>query len=298
MYLKYVFSITFSNLNLVFKTLLYSLAAIVIAAAIGAGVLVPTLRPIYDEIMGAGYLDAVGATVEKVLNGSYTVSKAADTIGAMMDEVALIIASHSGKLYLSYVFLGFLLFLIGFLRAFFDIGVASSASGYMSAKMRSKLLPAAFSRMGRSAGYAGLKTLVSGAATILIFLAVGFFIRYTAPFLNIFSAAIGIAMLIGLFSVKFAFLSRWVPRVAEGEKVVVALKQSLKVQGFSMRFSSALLLYTTIVISVLTLTLPTFGFFLILIFPVGNCMLRVMEMVNYYVENKRKFYTDDFVVIG
>ncbi|MDR3263744.1 MAG: hypothetical protein LBT30_05480 [Clostridiales bacterium] len=298
MYLKYSVSILLSNLGLVFKTFLYSVCILLAAAAIGAGILVPTLKPVYEEIEADGYIDEVSDVTNGLLRDG-NIAKASEEYTDIYNGVVEIIRQHTGKLFFSYGYVVFLMLLVGFFKATFDYASASLLNDYMSSKLRSRLMPKYLLMAGKSYGYAALKVLISGALTAVIFLLLALFVRYTAPFINFFTATFAILISILLLSLKFVLFADWLPNILNGDKVGDALKKSVKDNTrlvFGNKFTTALCFYTVMTICVLTFTLTTFGFILLIIIPISTCLLRIMELTNYYASVGNRFYTDDFTI--
>jgi hypothetical protein len=288
--------------NLTFKTFLYSACIVVVAAAVGAGVLTPIFRPVGYALTQADLLNEAAAKLNLFLSGGLTISEAAAAFGELVGRFAEVLNQFNGVVVFGYFFVGFLLILIGFLRSTFDIATAAVLNGFMSAKMRGGLLPEYFRHIAKSFGYAALKTALSSivSACIIAFLAA--FVRLTFEAISFFSVSIAIAAYVVLFSLKFTFFADWIPNILEGNRVGAALRRSLKSNGaksgFKNKFLTALCFYGVLAVCVLSFSIPTFGLVPILIFPVYSCFLRSMELVNHYVLKNRKFYSDDYTVVN
>jgi hypothetical protein len=287
---------------LAFKTFLYSACIVVVALAVGAGVLTPIFRPVQAALAEADLMNEAAAKLNLFLSGELTVSVAAAAFGELAARFAEVLNQFSGIVVFGYFFVGFLLVLVGFFRSTFDVAAASVLNGFMSAKMRVKLLPEYFRHIAKSFGYAALKTVVSSLVSVCIIVLLGAFVWLTFDKISFLSVSAAIAAYVVLFSLKFTFFADWIPNILEGNKVGESLGRSLNPKGqrsgFKNKFLTALCFYSVMAVCVLAFSIPTFGLVPVLVFPVYSCFLRAMELVNYYVFKNRKFYSDDYTVVN
>jgi hypothetical protein len=302
MYYKFSKSIFLSNVNLAFKTFLYSACIVVVVTAIGAGVLTPIFRPVQYAVAEAGLMEEASEKLNLFLSGELTISETVSSFGELAGDFASVLNQLNGIVVFGYFFVGFLLILIGFLRSTFDIATASVLNGFMSAKMRGGLLPEYFRHIAKSFGYAALKTVVSSLFSACIMLILGAFVLLTFEAISFLSVSIAIAGYVVLFSLKFTLFADWIPNILEGNRVGESLRRSVipngSRSGFKNKFLTALCFYSVMAVCVLAFSIPTFGLVLVLVFPVYSCFLRSMELVNYYIFKNRKFYSDDYTVVN
>jgi hypothetical protein len=288
-----------SNTALIFKTLLYSVCVFIVIAAIGVGILVPTLKPLYDEIVNGEAIERLVALLNDLVSGVTHLNEAVAEIGDIYESVIGVINEHNGEIFFSYGMIIFLAFLAGFFRSSFDVSTSLSVNDYMSSKLRGKLIPGYFLRISQSFVYSVMRTLISGGATVVFIAILSLFIRLMAPYINFLSFTLAIAAGICMFSIKFAVLSEWMPNIICGDKVMTAFKKSVKGSGgFKEKFLSAICLYTVFAVAAFSFTLPTFGVALLILLPAHTCMLRISELVNHYTASGKKFYIDDFTIIN
>lgn len=296
---KFSVSIVLSRPALIFKAMLYGAVVFAVLVAIGSGILIPTLRPLYAE------LSAVFSSIEQgfydFTSGSATLDKMLLGFREALFDMPAIIGRHGGKLIASYFVVVALIFISGFLKGTFDLALASNIDDYMSSKMKSGFSSKYFSHIAVSLRYAPLRAAIDAVAYALIFLIMYCFVRYTVGFFGFFSITVAAVLGIALLSFKFAVFSEWLPRILKGEKVVSSLKSSvmsIKSPGFGKKFFGAACHYTVFVICIFAFTVPTFGFILIAVLPLGVCLLRTMELVGFYGSEGRKFYIDDYNICG
>jgi hypothetical protein len=264
----------------------------------------PIFRPVYQAVAEADLINEVSRELDLFFSGELTVSEAALSFGASAESFFKILYNFNGIVVFGYIFVGFLFVLIGFFRATFDIAAAAVLNGFMSAKMRVKLLPEYFRHIAKLFGYAAVKIVFSSVVSVLIIVLLTAFVWLTFGALSFISVALAIAAHIALFSLKFALFAEWIPNMLEGDGLRAALKKSLNLKnskgagGFESKFFTALCFYAVLAVCVLSFSIPTFGLVLILIFPIHSCFLRAMELVNYYVSKSRKFYSDDYTVVN
>ncbi|MDR2046308.1 MAG: hypothetical protein LBP79_00115 [Clostridiales bacterium] len=298
MYYKFSLSVLLSNLSLVFRTLLYSVCIILAASAIGAGVLIPALRPVYDAIIVEGYTDKLGSLLNGVLSGDIRLAAAVADVSEVAVGIIAVMERFGGTLMFGYIFLGCLAFLSAFFHSTFDLAAARVLNGYMSSKMRGKLLHEYVRHIPEAFGYAALKTVLSWLISAAIFVVIALFIKLTYSLLFVFSLTFAIALCIALFSLKFTLFAEWAPRIIHGGGVLKSFKISGGVCAFKKKFLTAVCLYTVLAVCVLTFTLPTFGFIQFFIFPFSVCLSRCAELVNYHIGRNGKFYADDYTVVN
>ncbi|MDR1940472.1 MAG: hypothetical protein LBQ40_06770 [Clostridiales bacterium] len=297
MYYKYSRSVLLSNLGLVFGTFLYGVIVVIVILALGAGILVPTLRPVYNDIESAGYIDEASGIASGLLRGEKSIGDAAEETKTVYQNILDTVGKYGDKLFFSYIIVAVLLFFAGFLKAAFDPVTTAYVGGYMSSKMRGKLASGYFSHPLSSLAYAALKSLISGGLTLLIAVSLLLLFNLFPNFLTLLAViVVGIA----LFSLKFALFAGWSPNIFKGEKTLKALKNSFDPKrggGFKAKFYSGVCFYSVLTVCVMAFTLTTFGLILFIVLPIYPCMLRIMELVHDYSGAGDKFYIDDFTIV-
>ena len=290
--------ILFSNFNLVWKTLLYTL----VCFAVIAGASYFTAVPVFKLLLENGFFELIKATFSNFVN-NLNLAEFIKGVGDISNNFVETIVVNFPNVWLSITLFLVIAIVIG--RLITDlIKLPSSYVLYssMSSNMKVGLISSFFGNAKKVLAFEFSKFIITfpidliiGYVIILCFklFSVGGVISWLTPFIIIFVATILVAFRISLFSC-------WMPSVAvKNDNVFKCLKDNFKLinrRFFKVFATSIGIVLTIIAINGFALVF-TFGVGLLVTVPLSIVLTIIFQMTAYYSSYGMRYYVDYSTIV-
>lgn len=286
MLLKHSLSLTITNVQLVFKILIYAFVVFFIGSAILVTIADPVLNLIGQNVNLAEFFNAFindllkgeGAVFESIINSvdNFATSNPTDLIKVIGLFVALIVA----------------------IKYFFAIIVCPVAY-VLNHKMTTHFTEGffhAFVNVGfKGIATASLYTLISAPLDILIVVGAFFLGRWLTLGIGLFGMIIAIGVGIILLTLRLSVMGQWVAVfINENIKFSLQFKRGFRagLKSIARLFPAILTLVLVEFGIVMTTLVPTFLIIPIVSVPFAIVCFTAIHLVNYYQVNERAYYHD------
>lgn len=291
--------LTFNNVNLLWKVLLYHLICIVLVS----GVTVAICYPLITNLSSAGFFaDIVGLVEQNMFNLrlDQTLVTVADIINKFIDIVV-----SDLPLYLPYTIAGIAMLAIfgEFLGGLAEIPTKECLYGYMGSWSRLGFMGCYIKNLGRSVKYSLTKLLVvlpfdliliAGIIALMYLYKLGFVWSVFAPFLIILALTLFIA-------IRQVLFGGWVSAIiVKNKRVFEGLRAGL--HSYSKAFGRVFSLAISVVLMVIALNIMaitlTASVGLIIAVPLSLIFIYTFNMVAYFYTNGLRFYIDKNKIVS
>ena len=291
---KNTLSIVIDNFVNVFKMLLYRLVTDVIFFSLVYVILTLSLKGIVKSaeateifrLIKEFFSALVSGNVE-YLSGFQALFNSA--VAAFWEMLKL----HIGSIVWSVVGIC-LLYLCGrFANGLCVFAVGHAVNDRMQVYAHAKFSTAYFKNLGKAALDQIIYVPMIFVYDVLTVLLCYFFFFYALSFLPlIITIAMAVTGIVCLQALKFTVISAWLPAViADDERVCAAMRKSFaRKQGFGKRFVRFLVVIYMIIVLNVTVAVCTLGSGLLLTVPVSFLLLLCMQFVNYFEDEKKKYF--------
>ncbi|MBO5773916.1 MAG: hypothetical protein J6R44_03700 [Clostridia bacterium] len=285
MLLKHSLSLTITNVQLVFKVLIYSFIIFVI----GSAVFVTISEPVLQAIGASFNLNEIFAHFEEVMQGDGGVF---ERIVASVDHFA---ETHPQELVKSVVFSVILIIVVKFFFALIVCPVGYVINQKMSTKFEEGFIHSIVSVGWKSVGVSAIYTLISAPIDILIFAGAFFLGRWLSLIIGIFGVMFALTIGLLLITLRLSVMGQWVA-VFINEKLKFSLQFK---RGFRAGFNCLKKVYPvmlTLVVVIFgiiaTTALPTFLIIPVVCVPFMLVCFTAIHLVTYYQENDKNYYSE------
>ncbi len=311
---KHAFHVLVDNFGATYKLLLYKLVVMLITFGLACAVIIPTVRSIlstaeYAELQQAfsgiweSFKSINTQTDESMLEGLKNIING---IQQMMDAIkhfTAFITGDAGLIALVSVSFVAIYLIFRFLTGIGNYVLGALVNDKMTLHANSSFTNTLIKNLGKASLYSVIYVPIA-----FLFDAVGFTLVWAIVFKALAFAPIGLlkifliaVMVIALYAVKFTFTCDWLPSLIHekmSNRKAIAYTFSRKGKKTGNVYSTALVLILTIVALNVVATLFTFGAGLLLTLPASQLMITSYFFVNYFDNNKQKYFVDEYTIIG
>lgn len=294
-------SIMFSNFGLVFKLLLYFLVVSLIFVALSSAVIIPLFSQLKSNEDMQLLWDNTKGDTELFLKGGASID---ETYYKLKDDFAAIVKnffSSTGMVVFICIAIFVIYLIYKFLISLSYLVVSDILNNFMSSNLRYGFLSNYTLNLRRSARYALAKILVYIPIDIFILFAIGVALIGLWEIIKVFSLPFVFSIGLFLFAYRDSLFAGWLPRLIfnTNEKMFEAFKRGFKAtKDYRKSLLAAILIQYFLYVCLMgAFTLPTLGVMAIIAQPINYVMLRIIELVCYYKNNRMKFYTDANTVV-
>lgn len=290
MLVRHSLSLTLSNMQLVFKVLLYAL----IVCIIGAAVFVTIAEPIFQHIgEDVNVTETLNHFLEGILDGEGSVFE------SIVNSVNHFVETHPNEM-VEIMLLGILLIYV--MKLLFAVIVCPSA--YVLNNKMATNFTGGFFHAVMMVGWKGVLTalvytLISTPIDLIIVGGAFFLGRWLVLGIGLFGMIFAIVVAILLLTIRMSIMGQWVA-VFINENLTFSLQFK---RGFKSGFKymhkvfPAMLTLNILLFGVVATTLiPTFFIIPVVMMPIALIAFTVIHLVTYYMVNERDYYIDEKVI--
>ncbi len=295
-------SILFSNIGYVFKLMAWLIISLLIAAGIGAGILIPIWRVLASTTDVSTHISAIKESFSLVWQGGMNMRVAANDIVPHV-ILGFKAANQNPGALAGLIFAGIFAYAVFcFLRGLSFYSLSDIINKLMASNMRfgfasnmalnlRKNAIFSLARLSISLPIDVAYALISISVTLVFYQHIGLF---AVPLLLIFSVV--------FFSLRAILFSGWLPRMLyhPEEMAYAAFFRSLVYvkHNFTDLFKAYAIIFTLVYLIVYICTMPTGGLTIIVIVPMHYFLLRSVELISYFKAKGMSFYTDGSTVVN
>ena len=290
MLVRHSLSLTLSNMQLVFKVLLY----VLIVCIIGAAVFITIAEPIFSSI---GESVNVTESLTHFLDG--IISGDGSVFDGIVNSVNHFAETHPNEI-VDIVGLIIVLFFVMKLL----LALVTCPSAYVINNKMATNFTEGFFHSVMMVGWKGVLTalvytLISTPIDVIIIGGAFFLGRWLVLGIGLFGMIFAIVLALLLLTIRMSIMGQWVA-VLINEKLDFSLqfKRAFK-QGFKYmhKVFPAMLTLNLAIFGVVTTTLiPTFFIIPVVMMPVALIAFTVIHLITYYMVNERDYYIDERVI--
>jgi hypothetical protein len=298
---KQSISVAFSNFGLVFKLLFYFLIVSIIFVALASAIIIPTINQIRSNRDIELFVSDIKDDLQTFLKGNASID---ETYYSLKDDVAGIVQSFFDSTnVVAFICIGiFLVYVIyRFLMTLSFLPTTDILNNFMTSNLKYGFMSNYTLNLRRSAAYSLAKVLISIPVDAVIMFLIGGSLIGLWEIINVFSLPFVFAAAVFLLGLRDAMFAGWLPRIIyhPEEKVWTALKNSVKETNDYRKTLIAAFCCETFLYFALSaaFALPTLGVMVVIALPTNYVMIRIIELVCFYKNNRMKFYTDANTVV-
>lgn len=299
---KYATSILFSNMGYILKILLWILLCVVLTAAIGAAIFIPTWNVAVANTDVMTGVNAIREAANLFMDGQTSIRTLLDSLASGFSAAVSSIASAPGIMTGIVFTVLFLYLLYSFLMGLSYYPVADIVNKLMSSNLRFGFASNMALNFKAACRFSGAKLLVALPMDVLFVLIIIGLGAGLYSLIKIFALPILLVVGIIMCALRSMMFSGWMPRALfhPGERPFTALTRSFPYvkRNFKGLFKAYLLTFSLSYLAVTGFGLPTFGVISLLVPAIYYFILRTVELVGYYKLKGLCFYTDASTVIN
>lgn len=295
-------SILFSNIGYVFKLIAWILISAVLAAGVGAAILIPIWKVMASTTDVSAHLHVIKQILSNVWEGSENMRYAAKSIVPEILNSFHSMNGNPGALAGLILGAGFVYALYCFLRGLCFYSLSDIINAIMASNMRlgfagnmamnfKKNVKFSAARLAISFPIDAAFALVTVSCMLVFYQHIGLF---AVPILLVFSVV--------FCSLRAILFSGWLPRMLyhPEERVYTAFSRSLVYvkHNFTDLFKAYALIFSIMYMLTYLCTIPTGGLMPIVTIPTHYFLLRTVELIGYYKAKRLSFYTDGSTVVN
>lgn len=290
MLVRHSLSLTLSNMQLVFKVLLYALLIVVIGSALVVTIASPILDAIGETINVEEYVDHF---VDNILKGDGAVF---ESIITAVDHFA---DTHPGEL----IKVGVLALIVAFVVKLMFALIVCPVGYILNNKMATNFTEGFFHSV-MVIGWKGVLmalvyTLISFPIDVLIVVGAFFLGKWMVQGIGLFGMIFAVAVGLVLLTLRMSAMGQLVPTlVNENLKFTLQFKRGFK-QGLKImhKIFPAMLTLNILAFGIITTTLiPTFMIIPIVAVPMILVGYTCIHLIAYYQANDKSYYIDELVI--
>ena len=285
MTLKHSLSLTITNVQLVFKVLIYAF----IVLLIGAALFVTISEPVLSAVGATFDIEEIVTHFEEVMKGEGSFF---ERIVASVDHFA---ETHPGELVKSIIFSVILIVAVKFFLAIIVCPVAYALNQKMSTRFVEGFFHSIVSVGWKSVGVASIYTLITAPIDISVVVGCFFLGRWLSLTIGLFGVIFAVAVGLVLLTLRMSFTGQWVA-VFINEKLNFSLqfKRGMRAGAKAVgKIFPAMLTLVLVVFGVIATTaIPTFLIIPIVSIPFMLVCFTAIHLVTYYQENDKNYYTE------
>lgn len=289
MLLRHSLSLTLSNMNLVFKVLLYALVILFVGSALVVTIATPILDAIGTTINVEDYINHF---VEDILRGDGAVF---DRIVNAVDNFATTHPNDVGKV----IGLGVaVIFVMKLLLALIVCPVAYIIDGRMATNFTPKFFHSIVELGWKSVLLSLVYTLISFPIDILIVGGAFFLGRWLVTGIGLFGMILALAIGLVLLTLRMCAMGQLIPTLCnEKLKFDILFKRGMRLSfKLTPKLFPAMLTLNLLSFGIILTTLvPTFMVIPIVMVPVILVCFCAIHLTAYYNYNSKHYYIDDIV---
>jgi len=303
MRLKHAFHVFIDNFSKTYRLMVFKILVVLVVFGLGCAVLFPSFGAVSGSAQYAALKNAFNAFIEDIsllhfgeLDDKFIVLKDAlrDFKNLLLDTGWLIA--------IDIVCAAILAFILFFLTAVGNYGLTVSIRDRMTLRTKTSLTMAILKNIKKACLFA-----VIYAPLTLLYYAVCFTVYY----LLIFKLGKPMPILAKLFllstlstltvALKYTFTTDWLPALIHSNlnnRAAIAYAFGNKEKRRLGTFSAAIVLVFIIAVLNAIVPLVTFGAGLLITVPAGGLIVHSYQLVNYFDNNKLKYFVDDYTIVG
>lgn len=294
MRLRNSFRILTDDFSNAYKILLYRVVMGIIAFSLAYVILTVNLRVIVDS----NEVAEIKRLIQEVMkafataDAEYLQGFQAQFTAALKDLIALL-GQHMSSIVGSVVGLCVIYLVSRFVNGLCTFAMGSVVNDRMHLFTHAKFSPAYFSYLGKASLYQVVYVPLTFVYDVISLLICWFFFFYLLSFLPLLvTVFLAVTALVCLQALKLTAVSAWMPAmIADGKKLGEAMNRSFAHgKDFGKRFSTFLICVYLIIIVNVVGGLFTFGSALLLTIPASYLLLLCVQFVNYYEEERKKYF--------
>lgn len=299
MRIKNAFKVVLSNVNTMYKMVLYRFICTAAFVLIAYFAVLSGLKFIFYSEQFDVIRDTVNKLFTDFLSGN-GLSDVAESLRPSFEDFFRMLYEERAHL-LSALFGTFgLLLLLRFFYALGDFAFASAVDGFMSTMNKPGFFASLFESFGKAALYSLVVTLISLVSECLIFIVSLVIVVYAISYISVFAIILGAAFLVFGFTVKYSLLSPVLPsvvcdRLSVGKALKGCVRKGKDFAALLGSYSFLLLLffYVNVSFGVFTLYMG-----LIVSLPLTSLYFICVSLTDRYIVNHKSYYVDYNVVVS
>lgn len=303
MRLKHAFHVFIDNFSTTYRLMVYKILITLIVVGLSCAVLFPSLNAVTDSAQYAQLTSAFSEFWDDVsrLDFNELADRFLDlkhALGAFKDLLL-----EKGWLVALDIICAFLIaFIFFFLTAVGSYGLTVSIRNRMTLRTNTSLTMAILKNIKKACLYA----VIYAPLTVAYYT-----VCLSLYYLLIFKAGKSMPLLGKMFllstlitltvAVKYTFTTDWLPALIHSNmtnRAAIAYSFGNKNKRRKGTFSVAIIIVLIIDIVNVTVPLCTFGAGLLLTIPAGAIIIQSYQLVNYFDNNRLKYFADDYTIIG
>ncbi len=295
-------SILFSNTGYVFKIMVWLLLSLLLAGAVGVGILLPIWNKLAATTDVMTYVATIESSLKEVWNGSLNLRVAANDIVPAIVGAFKAMSANGGATAGFAIGIVFVYALYCFLRGLSFLSIADIINNLMASNMRFGFASNMALNLRRSVRFSLSKLAISlpldvAFFAILLACSLVFFML-----IGVFTLPIVLVLTVTFCSFRAVFFGGWLPRVLyhPEERMFPAFSRSLvyvKHNFFGLLKAFVLIFSITYMLTIL-LVFPTGGLIALVLPPIYYFLMRAAELIGYYKAKGMSFYTDGSTVVN
>ncbi len=300
MVFKNALNLLIDNFVLNFKLLLYKIIIGVLAIALSAALLYPTLNMLFTSSAFNDVLDLLHQFFKALASGdSAFLAGFAPELQDKISALLAFIRERSSNVVFFFVSLTAILLITRFLGGMGNYVFGKVLDDRMSSYAKTSVSGAFVSNLGRAALWHVVYVPVTFVYDILVvalcyvFFLILLSIISVGVIASVVALMLSVALLIASQAVKLTLFSDAVPAmVSDGMSLGAALKKSFRIgrSRFASLFATYLItVYIILLVNVLG-AIASFGAALLITIPMTYIMLIAIQFVSYYEDNKKKYF--------
>jgi len=301
MYLRRSFQIFVSKFNLIFKLLFYIAIVIIIMAAIGVSIFLPSYHTLIRELEGTEIVANVKNAANLLIRGDFEAySEGYTALEQSYKEAVDLIQTNMDKLYKVYI----LIFILGVLGkvliSLSYVPFVDVVNKFMHSDVDVKVVHNFIENGKKSLIYSLFDfIIVVPLDIIVVFLTIGA-VNLISPVLGIFTMPFAVAFFLTLYMIRVNVLAGWIPAIVYdnlpiGKALIYSIK-SAKTRFFKT-FPTFLMISVFCLSFYVLFGFSTLGLGYIIGVPMITLFYRVLELVSYYNLNGHRYYLDHETIV-
>ncbi|MDE7300786.1 MAG: hypothetical protein K2N47_01305 [Clostridia bacterium] len=303
MRLKHAFQVFIDNFATTYKLLIYRLIVTALVVGLGCAVVIPSINVVVHTTQYADVSDAFAAFWDSVTKLDFsTLSTQFETLKSSLSALRDLLVEEAWLIAVDVICMAIVLLIYMFLLAVGEYVTGELIKHKMTLRADTSFTITLLKNLKRACLYAVIYAPISFlyyavSATFiwaLVFVGLGF----ASPLIKLFLTAV---LLIVLFSVKFTFMTDWLPsmlhaKMSNRKSIAYALQLKNKAPAGTM--SSAIVMAVLVLAINISVPLFTFGAGLLLTIPAGAMIFTSYQFINYYDNNGLKYFIDEYTIVG
>lgn len=300
MSIKNSLKILLNNFSSVWKILLYKTIVFIIGLALLAGLVLPNIITVANNVAGTGIVSNIRNTIDAFLLRA-DISQNIEAVKTSLEAASRVLAENAGRLIASYLYIGGIVVLTNLLGGMSELVASDVVNADMSANAKYGFSSRFIINLGKNLKYQLIRLITEFPFYIIIAFIVwvtfSFLFNYIAVFALFFAFVLGVF----LVSMTQAFFCCWLPEITVNKTGIFdAIRTGFKISKpvyfnllSSFAFINILILFINIMLAFFTC-----GAGLLISIPMSTLLVVIFRLVTYYDLKKLKYYTDSNTIIS